>query len=230
MKRGRHTMPPRVCPCGYETKHLGNFQRHVSGCETVKGSTTSTLLVENVLLKQKLADWEQKQADLMAQLAEAKQKNKELTMQLVDIARKPNTVNNIHIHVNAFGQESIDHITTQHIQILLSNPESAVPEFIRLKYKARENANIRVPNKKEPMYQVLVKSVDGQMQWERRNKQDVLEMLYDTNAGHLECEADEDTRAGRRFLDFQDKVKGNKHMQKAQLIAIHPVVLDIVSK
>lgn len=58
----------------------------------------------------------------------------------------------------------------------------------------------------------------------------MLEQLYDDNSGYLECEADEDTRVGARFLNHQDKVKlsaggddgGRRY--KEQLDKIHCVI------
>jgi hypothetical protein len=62
----------------------------------------------------------------------------------------------------------------------------------------------------------------------------VLEQLYDENSGYLECEADEDTRVGSRFLDYQEKVKlsaggedgGRRY--KDQLDKIHCRGFDLV--
>ena len=67
-------------------------------------------------------------------------------------------------------------------------------------------------------------------EWENKTKGEVLEQLYDENSGHLEAEADEETRVGSQFLNYQDKVKesaggedGGKRY-KEQLDKIHCVL------
>ena len=61
------------------------------------------------------------------------------------------------------------------------------------------NNNVRIPNQKRAIYQVVVQGDDGEKQWESQAKGDVLEQLYDDNSGELEAEADEDTREGLLF-------------------------------
>jgi hypothetical protein len=92
---------------------------------------------------------------------------------------------------------------------------------------------MRVPNKKRPIYQVVVDGEGEGKEWENRSKAEVLEQLYDDNSGHLEMEADEDTRHGSVFLNYQDKVKasaggedGGKRY-KEQLDKIHSVVMNM---
>ena len=56
-----------------------------------------------------------------------------------------------------------------------------------------------------------------------------MEQLYDDNSGDLEAEADEETRVGSNFLNFQDKVKASAggedggKLYKDQLDRIHCV-------
>ena len=165
--------------------------------------------------------------------------------ELIKVAKKPRTVNNNTINnlnvdasVNSYGKESIDHITPAQIKQLLINPSTAVPELIRLKHKrgGGVNANVRCPNKKQAIYQVVAERAgegsddEPVKQWENRPKGDVLEDLYETNAGHLEAEADEDDYFGNRFLDHQDKVKASSEGEdggkryKEQLEKIHCVI------
>ena len=162
---------------------------------------------------------------------------------LIKVAKKPRTVNNtinnltVDASVNSYGKETIDHITSAQIRQLLTNPATAVPELIRLKHKrgGGVNANVRCPNKKQAIYQVVAERAgEGDdppaKRWENRPKADVLEDLYETNAGHLEAEADEDDYFGNRFLDHQDKVKSSSEgddggkRYKEQLEKIHCVI------
>jgi hypothetical protein len=95
------------------------------------------------------------------------------------------------------------------------------------------NKNIRVPNQKRAIYQVVVAGEGENKEWEHKSKAEVLEQLYDDNSEHLELEADEDTRHGSIFLNFQDKVKASAggedggRRYKEQLDKIHSVVMNM---
>ena len=219
----------RVCECGYNTLHRGNWSTHKRTCKLV----TTT-------------DKEERIASLERQLAEQKEqiaaKDKQID-ELIQAVKKPrttvtnNTTNNnryvVEQHINVFGKESIDHITPAQIRALLADPVNAVPQFIKLKYRRAPggvNNNVRIPNQKRAIYQVVVQGEDGEKQWENQAKGDVLEQLYDDNSGELEVEADEDTREGLRFLNHQDKVKESAsgtdggRRYKEQLDKIHCVI------
>ena len=205
----------QTCECGYETAHTSSFKRHKSTCPMVK----ETLEVVPFLQKQI--------KDLQDQLAAKDQVIK-------DMAKIPRTVNNITVDstVNVFGRESIKHINPKQIQALLADPANAVSQFIKLKHRRAPdgvNHNIRVPNKKRAIYQVVVPGDGDENEWENKTKGEILEQLFDENSGHLEAEADEETRLGSHFLTYQDKVKasaggedGGKRY-KEQLDKIHCV-------
>ena len=161
--------------------------------------------------------------------------------QIEQLIKKPrttvhNTTHNKYVveaHINAFGKESIEHISHDQIQALLADPATAVPQFIKLKHRKAPggvNQNVRVPNKKRAIYQVVVPGEGEEKEWENKAKGEVLEQLYDDNSGHLEAEADEETRVGSRFLDHQDKVKASVEggdggrRYKEQLDKIHCVM------
>ena len=108
-----------------------------------------------------------------------------------------------------------------------------VPQLIKLKHRRAPggvNHNVRIPNQKRAIYQVVESGEGGIKEWENKTKGEILEQLYDDNSGHLEAEADEDTRVGSRFLNYQDKVKASAggedggRRYKEQLDKIHTVV------
>ena len=175
-------------------------------------------------------------ASLKEQLAAKDLLIKEKDKQMFELAKAPKTVNNnikIDQSTNAFGREKIDHINPEQIKTLLADPANAVSQFIKLKHRRAPdgiNHNIRIPNKKRAIYQVVVPGEGDEKEWENKTKGEVLEQLYDENSGHLEAEADEDTPVGMQFLDHQDKVKasaggedGGKRY-KDQLDKIHCVL------
>ena len=221
---------PRVCECGYTTNFPSAWFVHKKSCKLVKCDKDE--LIEQ--MKQQLADTKQ-------QLAAKDEQIKEL----IQVAKKPRTVNNttnnryvVEQHINVFGKESIEHISPQQIQALLADPATAVPQFIKLKHRRSPggvNQNLRIPNQKRAIYQVVVSGEGEEKEWENKAKGEVLEQLYDDNSGHLEAEADEETRVGSEFLDHQDKVKASVggedggRRYKEQLDKIHCVMVRPLS-
>jgi hypothetical protein len=163
--------------------------------------------------------------------------------QIEQLIKRPRTVNNttnnryvVEQHINVFGKESIEHISPEQIQALLADPANAVPQFIKLKHRRSPggvNHNLRIPNQKRAIYQVVVAGEGEEKEWENKAKGEVLEQLYDDNSGHLEAEADEETRVGSQFLDHQERVKSSANGEdggrryKDQLDKIHSVVTNL---
>ena len=211
----------RVCGCGYTSVNMSNWSRHKKYCKLVVTSDKELI------------------ATLKEQLAAKDEQIKEL----IQVAKKPRTVNNttnnryvVEQHINVFGKESIEHISPAEIQALLADPANAVPQLIKLKHRRAPggvNNNLRIPNQKRAIYQVVVAGEGEEKEWENKSKGDVLEQLYDDNSGYLECEADEDTRVGSRFLDHQERVKASVDGEdggrryKEQLDKIHSVVTNM---
>ena len=216
---------PRVCDCGYTTNFPSAWFVHKKSCKLVKCDKDE--LIEQ--MKQQLADTKE-------QLA-AKDR------QIEQLIKRPRTVNNttnnryvVEQHINVFGEESIEHISPEQIQALLADPANAVPQFIKLKHRRSPggvNQNVRIPNQKRAIYQVVVAGEGEEKEWENKAKGEMLEQLYDDNSGHLEAEADEDTRVGSQFLVHQDKVKASVDGEdggrryKEQLDKIHSVVTNL---
>ena len=230
-----HYKEPRICECGYSTLGIRNWSAHKKICRSAV-TTNERERIES-LEKQLIAKDEQ----LAAKDQQMKEQLAVKDRQIEQLIKRPTTVNNntmnkyvVEQHINIFGKESIEHISHEQIQALLADPVNAVPQFIKLKHRRAPggvNKNIRVPNQKRAIYQVVEMGEGGTKEWENKTKGEVLEQLYDDNSGHLEAEADEDTRVGSRFLEHQDRVKlsaggedgGRRY--KEQLDKIHSVVV-----
>ena len=220
---------PRVCECGYSTVDAGNWSSHKKRCKLTTGD------------QQLISTLKEQLQDTKAQLAAKDQQLAAKDRQIEQLIKKPRTVNNttnryiVQQNVNIFGKESIDHISQDQIRALLADPVNAVPQFIKLKHRRAPNGvnnNIRVPNQKRAIYQVVVSGEGGEKEWENKCKGEVLEQLYDDSSCHLEAEADEETIEGVNFLDHQDRVKASAavdasdggRLYKEQLDKIHNVV------
>jgi len=167
-------------------------------------------------------------------IATLKEQIVELQKQMFELAKAPRTVNNnirVDSTVNVFGKESTEHISQEQIQKLLADPANAVPQYIKLKQRApgNVNKNIKVPNKKRAIYQVVVPGEGEEKEWESKAKGEILEQLYDENSGDLEAEANEETLTGLNFLNHQEKIKASAggedggKLYKDQLDRIHCV-------
>ena len=234
---------PRVCVCGYTTMKINLWSRHKKCCQLVPSSEKDARIAS---LEKQL---ENIQRDAKEQLTAKDEQIKEKDGQireLIKVTKKPRTVNHtnttnnryvVEQHINVFGKESLEHIRPDQIEALLADPANAVSRYIKLKHQKAPggvNANVRVPNQKRAIYQVVVEGgvEEGEKEWENRTKGEVLEQMYDESSGHLEAEADEETRVGSKFLDHQDLVKASAEGQdggrryKEQLDKIHMVVAN----
>ena len=196
--------------------------------------------------RERIASLEKDKNDLKEQLSVKDQqlaaKDRQLAEQAEEIKmliKRPRTVNNttnnryvVEQHINVFGQESLEHITPEQIQMLLADPESAVARLVKLKHrKEPRNANVRCPNVNRAIYQVVVREGE-EKEWESRSKGEVLEKLYDDNSCMLEAEADEEEHTS--FLSHQDKVKASAaansadggRCYKEQLDKIHHMIVQ----
>ena len=225
-----------MCECGYQTIQRSNWSTHKRTCKLVSTGDKERI----ASLERQLAAKDEQMAAKDQQMAAKDEQLAAKDRQIEQLIKKPRTVHNttnnryvVEQHINVFGKESINHITPAQIRSLLADPVNAVPQFIKLKYRRAPggvNNNVRIPNQKRAIYQVVVVGEDGEKQWENQAKGDVLEQLYDDNSGELEIEADEDTREGLRFLNHQDRVKesasGNDggRRYKEQLDKIHCVI------
>jgi len=238
-----HYKESRECSCGFRTVHPSSWSKHKKSCPLVGNQKDARIadLEQQVAAKdqQMISQLAAKDEQMAAQLAA---KDRQID-ELIKAAKKPRTVNNnttnnkyvVHQHVNCFGNESVEHITGQEMQKLMADPTNAVPQLIKLKHMRAPggvNRNVRVPNQKRAMYQVVVEGPDGEKEWEHQAKGDVLEKLYDEGAIQLEAEADEDTRVGFMFMDHQEKVRDSANGKsgdggrryKEQLDKIHCVI------
>ena len=231
--RGRpRRAEPHLCICGYSSMRADNFRTHQLKCKALHTSADGGLVL---ILNEQLAA---KDMQMKEQLAAKDRQLAEQAEEIKMLIKRPRTVNNttnnhryvVEQHINVFGQESLEHITPEQIQMLLADPESAVARLVKLKHrKEPRNANVRCPNKNRAIYQVVVKDGEAK-EWENMAKGEVLEKLYDDNSCMLEAEADEEEHTS--FLSHQDKVKASAaanaadggRCYKEQLDKIHNMI------
>ena len=224
-----------TCICGYTSAKPNTVRRHQKACKKhLVKEALNTSESGNTQQERHIAALEARIEEKDARINAMESQIKEL----IQVAKRPRSVNNtttnnryvVEQHINVFGQESLEHITPEQIQLLLADPESAVAKLVKLKHrKEPRNANVRCPNMNRAIYQVVVK--DGEeKEWESRAKGEVLEKLYDDNSCMLEAEADEEEHTP--FLSHQDKVKASiggedgGRCYKEQLDKIHHIIVQ----
>ena len=206
---------PKACAnCGEEFDCRINFFRHKKSCRNEDDLVTQ-LKAENARLVEQL-----------------KMKDEQIN----ELIKRPRTTNHntttnkwvVDASINIFGKEKTDHITGNDYQRLMKNPVSAVSELVKLKHKLKTNNNIRCPNIKRAIYQIVMPGEGGEKQWENRAKDEVLEELFEENSTILECEADENTKVGSEFLNYQDRVRTNESgkLLKEQYDKIHCAIIN----
>ncbi len=86
-----------------------------------------------------------------------------------------NNYNNSNININPFGKEDTSFLTHTVMKNILKNPDSGIPQLIRLIHfnpEIPQNQNVKMQNKKEPYVNVF----NGQ-NWEVRDKDDTIQDL-----------------------------------------------------
>ena len=237
-----HYKEPRRCQCGYTTISRTSFSSHRKSCVQVLNEKYVLKTEKEKEINDLHRLWSQRMArldmEIRVQLQEKDRLLRDKDIQIRELAhlaakaRIVHKTNNYVVDnkVNIFGSESRDHISPQRIQAIMADPPNAVSQFIKLKHRRAPggiNDNVRVPNKKRAIYQVVVRGEGSLKEWENRSKIDVLEQMYDENSGELEAEADDESRLGQVFLDHQDRVRASAEGEdrgkkyKEQLEKIH---------
>ena len=218
--------------CGYETKFSSNLCTHRKSC---KKRPLDSSPVENELRERVAADAERIQC-LEAQVAADREqlaaKDRQIEA-LIRCAKKPRTVHNHNVtnqHINVFGKESLDHITSANLKELLTHPETSVARLVTLKQTVDSNRNVRVPNAREKWIQVYREDKDGIRRWETVPKDDVLGDLVMDNALFLEGEADDTTAPGIRYSQWRERLlesqDQNGRLYKDQMDRCHKAIVD----
>jgi hypothetical protein len=110
-----------------------------------------------------------------------------------------NTNNYAIANLNAYGKESMDHISQAKMQELIKEPDTSLARLVALKHSIPENKNIRVPNKRERLVERLMEMADGEKVWEGEDKDKVVSDLVESTATVLEEAVDKTTGIGQRY-------------------------------
>lgn len=175
---------------------------------------------------------ERQLADTKEQLVAKDRQIAEKDEQIKQLIKRPRTVTNnnrfvVNNNVNCFGRESIEHISEKSYQELLRDPETSVAKVVALQRAIPENENVVVPNIRERRW-LVVEEESGEKQWKSKDKNQVLEQLWESSTCLLEGEADEETAVGARWYKWADKVRSGHDgkLYREQLDMVEHCILD----
>jgi hypothetical protein len=183
----------------------------IAGLEEQIASQRGQLVAKDEQMKEREATFKEHEATFKEQLAA---KDRQID-ELIKAAKRPRTVNNTTNNtnntsntsnttnnfesLNAYGKESLDHISHAKMQELIKEPDTSLARLVALKHSIPENKNIRVPNKRERLVERLTEMPDGEKVWEGEDKDKVVSDLVESTATVLEEAVDKTTGVGQRY-------------------------------
>lgn len=135
--------------------------------------------------------------------------------------------------INAFGAESLTHITDENWMRFLADPATAVTQLVKLKHSVPQNRNMRIPRAKWMEVMVLD---GGVRRWKVVSKGDILDTLVMSNAQLLHEKA-MNTNVGGSYSKWYEELlrsqellhSQNKHasnIYETQLLELHEFLMQ----
>ena len=213
--------------CKKMFSHSSTLSNHKTKCKILKGTNS----LQEQMTKMKAA-FEKERAEMKAQIALLLDKHAGTTTTTNHTTNNNiETQNNIHIHINAFGQENVDYLDNKTIIACIDRVYKSIPALIeKLHFDPDhpENHNIRITNKKLPYATVM----GDNSKWKTVDRKDAIETMvyngynfldekYPETKGHLS------TRKREHFEGFQNKFESeDKELLKQLKTDIELAVLN----
>lgn len=141
-------------------------------------------------LKTELNKMREKLEEAHAKLDEAHSKLEEKNQEIQQLMKKPQTVINNNNNVNnvniiiPFGHEKM--LDRSRVLPLLRRPSESVPKYIQMKhFNAEGVGNVRIPNVRGNMIEVMEEDANGWRKWVKKNKQQIICDLTSLNLDEL---------------------------------------------
>ena len=201
------------CVCGKSFSYRQGLNTHKKTCTYTEPVIESSKILQ--VLQDKLDKKDQENQEMREEMDELrKQVEMLLSKSTKNTTNNIQTLNsienqNVHIVVNSFGHENIDHLTDQIIcKLIKTAPFTSVPlliEKIHFDPEHPENHNIKITNKKLNYAEVVKNN-----KWVTANKKkvidDVIQKSYDLlDEKYTDNKDDISEKRQERFQNFQDK-------------------------
>jgi len=221
------------CDCGKKYLHQSSLHKHKKQCNQIINQPESTFIeLKDKFEKEKeeLQTKLQKQFEIERQQFE---KEKEELQKLVETEKLRNTINNdnLNIQINAFGCETLEHITDTFKVKCLKQIYKSIPEMvikIHFNTKYPENHNVKIPNKKLPHASIMTKDNT----WKTVDKKNTISSMVDKSFNILDDTYEEHknelTETKRKYYEkYQEKYWNNdKTLHKQLTNDVECLVLD----
>jgi len=201
------------CVCGKSFSYRQGLNTHKKTCTYTEPVIESSKILQ--VLQDKLDKKDQENQEMREEMDELrKQVEMLLSKSTKNTTNNIQTLNsienqNVHIVVNSFGHENIDHLTDQIIcKLIKTAPFTSVPlliEKIHFDPEHPENHNIKITNKKLNYAEVVKNN-----KWVTANKKkvidDVIQKSYDLlDEKYTDNKDDISEKRQERFQNFQEK-------------------------
>ena len=138
---------------------------------------------------------------------------------------------NLHLHINAFGNENLDYITNDYIHGCVNRIYESVPTIIQKMHfdpAHPENHNVKIPNKKLPHASVMSED----QKWKLMDRQEAINNMIDKGYNIIDSQFREDPskyneskrRHYRRFqenYDTEDKDTMKRIRSDVELVVLN---------
>ena len=121
----------------------------------------------------------------------------------------------INIHINSYGNENLDYITSDDITNLVNIPYAAIPKLLKNIHfhpKHPENHNIKITNKKSRLANIWKGN-----KWEVIDKKEVISNMIDKGYDILDVKYDDASFKNDKFEEFQKNYDNDDNQVKRQL-------------
>jgi hypothetical protein len=232
LKNNTNSFKQFNCECGKQYKSKQGLWKHKKQCNQIKTKTEPDLnqnidyidtdketLIEIFLKKEK--QFEKEKEELQKQVEFEKQ-NKTIETQNNDY---------LNIQINAFGCETLEHITDAFKVKCLKQIYKSIPEMvikIHFNTKYPENHNVKIPNKKLPHASIMTKDNT----WKTVDKKNTISSMVDKSFNILDDTYEEHkgelTETKRNYYEkYQEKYWNNdKTLHKQLTNDVECLVLD----
>lgn len=189
-----------ACDCGKVYRHSQSLWTHKKTCDVIKNPTptnTNDIIQE---YEEKLKQSEIEKEELRKQISELLEKQAQSqTINNIENQQNIETQNTVNIHINAFGNENMEHITEKVIIYCINHVYNSIPlliERIHFDPDHPENHNIKITNKKLPHASIMT----DKQTWKTVDRNRAIESMVDKGFNILD----------ESYTDNRDKISANK--------------------
>ena len=219
-KRESNQLILHICGCGKSFQHRQGLYRHKKSCTFV---SPQPQVNEN---------------ETKTEVDQLREENESLHEEIKQLKADKSVTNNIGtqnnnvtIHVNAFGNENIDHITESYMLRCINHVHGSIPMLVKHIYcdpHHPENHTVKISNYRHPFIKIMNKN----QKWENANKEQIksniitksyylLDTTYEGNKDKISAPIQ------RNFERMQEKFNnGEKVMMKTLTRDVDMVLMN----